>query len=131
MGIDSVDTALVQHDDLVRIANRRNTLGDNDGGSIFQILTEAFANGRVGSGIHRAGAVIQNDDFGLFQECSGNAETLLLAAGYVDAALAKIGVIALWERHDKIMGTGCFGGGDNFFVCGVFIAPFQIVFDCA
>ena len=35
MGIDSVDTALVQHDDLVRIANRRNTLGDNDGGSIF------------------------------------------------------------------------------------------------
>ena len=130
MGIDGVDTALVQHDDLIRIADRRYTLGNNDGGGILQVLTEALTNGRVGGGVHRAGAVIQNNNFGLFQECSGNAETLLLAAGYVDAALPQIGVIAFWEGHDKVMGTGRLGGSDDFFVRGILIAPFQIVFNC-
>ena len=131
VGIDGVDTALVQHDDFICIADGRYTLGDNDGGGILQILTEALTYGRVGSGVYRAGAVIQNDDFGLFQECSGNAETLLLAAGYIDAALSQVGVVALWEGHDKVMGTGSFGSGDDFFVCGILIAPFQIVPDRA
>ena len=43
---------------------------------------------------------------GFFQQCAGNAEALLLAAGDVVAALLDVGLVLVGEALDKFIGAG-------------------------
>ncbi len=57
--------------------------------------------------------VIENEDSGIEQQRARDGDTLLLPAGERDAALADPGIVAIRQRHDKIMDASDFGGGDD------------------
>ena len=64
----------------------------------------------VRRGIDGGGGVVQDQDAGLFQQCAGNAEALLLAAGDVVAALLDVGLVLVGEALDKFIGAGLLAG---------------------
>ena len=54
-----------------------------------------------------------------------------MAAGDIGAALAHLGVEAVGQRHDEIVGLGILGGLDHLLLSGVRAAPQQILADGA
>ena len=88
MGAGVHHPAVIHHHDQIRIHDGGDPLGNDQLGGVGQLRGESLPDLGVGGGVHGAGAVIQNQDLGLFQQRPGNAQTLLLAAGDIDAALS-------------------------------------------
>ena len=61
----------------------------------------------------------------------GDGDTLALAAGERDAALADAGVVAVAELGDEVMGVGGPGGGDNLGLGRVLASVADVVRDGA
>ena len=131
MVADRADAAAVHHDDAVGILHGSDALRNDDLGGLGNELTEPLADQGVGLGVHRAGGVVQDQHFGLFQQRAGNAQALLLAAGYVGAALLDPGVVLVGELLDEFVGLRQFAGLHHLSVGGVRVAPAQVVFDRA
>ena len=98
--------AVIQHQNDVRLLHRGDPLGDNQLGGAGNLLPEGLADHGVGLGIHGGGGVVQNQDFGLFQQRAGDAQPLLLSAGNIGAALLDVGIIAVGEAADKLVRAG-------------------------
>ena len=81
----------------------------------------------VRRGIDGGGGVVQDQDAGLFQQCAGNAEALLLAAGDVVAALLDVGLVLVGEALDKFIGACLLAGVLDLGVGGVGVAPAQVL----
>ena len=64
--------------------------------------------------------------FGFFQQRPGNAKTLFLPAGYIDAALPQISVISIRERLYKIVRLCRTAGLLDLLIGSIFISPAQI-----
>ena len=95
MCVESVDAAVVQHQDPVRGFHTGNTLGDDDLGGSGDLLCERRPDAGVRRGIHGAGGVIQDQDLRFFQEGPRYTETLLLSAGYIGAAPFDPGLVTV------------------------------------
>src|SRR5699024_9563314 len=104
-----MDPAVVQDNDLVSLHYGSNPLGDNDLRHMIQSGKRAAYPGLCG-GIHSAGGVVEDEYLRVFEKGSGNAEPLLLAAGYVYAALAKIGIQAFGHVPEKFVRAGFAAG---------------------
>ena len=65
------------------------------------------------------------------QQGSGDAQALLLAAGDVGAALLDVGVGALGEAVDELVGAGKVRCLADLVVGGVLVAPAQVLGDGA
>ena len=125
------DLSVLQHDDQVGVLHGSHALGDNQLGRFGDEGAETRADLRVRPGVHRAGAVVENQDLRLFQQRPGDAQPLLLAAGYVRSALFDPGVVFVGEILDKGIRLRQPAGLLDFLVRGVFIAPAQVVPDRA
>ena len=67
----------------------------------------------LGTGVERAGGLVQDQDARVLQDDAGDGDALLLAAGELVAALADDGVVALGQLHDAVVdGGGACGGVD-------------------
>ena len=62
----------------------------------------------VRPGIHRAGAVVQNQDLRFFQKGARDAKTLFLTARHIRAALVDWRIIFLREAVDEFSGLSDF-----------------------
>lgn len=98
------DTAVIQNQNLIRILQGRNTIGNNENCmvalQVFQLLLY------VGFcfHIHRGGGVVQNQYGRVLKQGAGQGNTLLLAAGKTDAAFPHNGVVAVRHSLDKVVG---------------------------
>ena len=72
-------------------------------GRVRDFLRECLADERIRLGIYRTGRVIQNEDLRLFQQRTRNAESLLLTAGNIRAALLNVGVIPIRQLLDEFI----------------------------
>ena len=95
--------AFVQHDDHIGVSDRRYALSYDDLRRSFQFFAERFSDLRFGRRINGARRIVQYQYFRLFQECSGNAQALLLSAGNVCAALVKLCFVSFRKRADKFV----------------------------
>ena len=125
------DLAVVEHDNAIRVHNGGDALGDDNFGGFGHGIPQRGADARVGGGIHGGGRVVKDNDLGLFQQRPGDAQPLLLAAGNVHAALAKIHIISPGQSADKFIRRGGLAGGGDFRVGGVGVAPAQVFFNGA
>ena len=123
------DHAVIHNHDQIGILHRCDTLSDNQLGSTGDFLPEGLADHSIGGGIHRGGRVVQNQNFRLLQQRTGNAQALLLTAGNIGTALLNAGIVAVGERGDKVVGAGKLTGMDQFFIGSLRIAPAQIFLD--
>ena len=106
MGAYVLHHAVVQDDDHIRVLHGGDPLGDDELGGAGDFLPEGLADHGVGAGVHGGGGVVQNEDLGLFQQRTGDAKPLLLTAGDVGAALLNVGVVAVGEALNELVGAG-------------------------
>ena len=97
------DAAVVEHEDAVGMLNGARTLRDDDLGRVGQVARQTLADKRVGLGVDGARGVVENEDLRALQQGARNAQTLLLAAGDVGAALFDVGVVLLREALDELV----------------------------
>src|SRR5699024_353341 len=91
-----MDPAVIQDNNLVSLHYGSNPLDDNDFRHMSQCGKRAAYPGLCG-GVHSAGGIVEDEYLRVPEKGSGNAEPLFLSAGYVHAALAKIGIQAFWH----------------------------------
>ena len=118
---------IIQYNDLIGIFYRRHTLSNDDLCGMGQALVKARSNFRIGSGIHRTGGIVKDQNLRFFQQRSGNAKALFLPAGNICTALLDISIIALREGLDKTIGFRQNTGLFHFFIGSIFIAPTQVI----
>ena len=131
MGAHGGDGAVFHDQDQVGFFHGCHTLGDDDLGGVGDLFPESLPDHGIGVGIHRGGGVVQDQDLGLFQQSTCDTQALLLTAGNVGAALFDVGVVAIGEAADEVIGAGQLTGMDHFFVGGVGIAPAEVILDGA
>ena len=109
MGADGVDLSVIHDDDLIRIHDRSDALGDDQLGHVLdggQLPADLGFRRRIDG----AGGIIENQNLRFFQKRTGDAETLLLAAGEIDTALLQPGIQSVWKMGDKFIGAGHMAG---------------------
>src|SRR5690554_6817212 len=100
------DLSFIKHVDLVRVANRRQAVGDNHGRAICADVFERALNRGLGLVVDRGGRLVEDKHRRVLEDCAGDRDALALAAGELLSAFTDKGVVALRERHDKIMRFG-------------------------
>ena len=106
MGALTGQDAVIQHQDPVRVHNRGNPLGNNEGCGVIGKLPDGMTQPGVGGEVQGGGRVIQNQNGGLTDQSPGNGETLPLAAGKIATALFHRRVQLIRLVLDKIRSLG-------------------------
>src|SRR5262249_40263858 len=91
------DFAVFQHQNLIRAADRRQTVRDDEGGPAPAQRLEAVLNQRLAFAIETRGRFVQNQDAGIRQDGSSDGDSLTLAAGKPHATLPNDRVVPLFE----------------------------------
>ena len=106
VGADVGEFAVFEDEDLVRLHQRRNPVGDEDDGGAAHPLFEGRPDFRVGLGVDRREGVVEDHDGRLLHQHPGNRDPLFLAAREGDPPFADDGVIAVREGVDGVVDAG-------------------------
>ncbi len=102
------DPAVVQHQDQVRIADGADPLGDDEHGALARPNepVERVADGRLGFGVDRRGAVVQDQQARIDQQGARDRQSLALATRQADAALADERLVPQGQFSDERVRLG-------------------------
>ena len=131
MGAHTHEMPVVQHQNLVCLAQGCRALGHEKHRGVPGKRPQGLAQRRVGGEVQRAGAVIQDEDIGLSHQGAGDGQPLALAAGEVPAALLHDLVEPQGLAPDKLGGLGGLQGVPEILVGGVLVAPEEVGADGA
>ena len=95
------ERAVIQHKDLIGILDGGRALRHQKYGDVRIVGADGLAQARVRGIVQRGGAVVQDENFGVAHERTGNGQALALAAGKVLAALRDRGVQTALAGRDK------------------------------
>ncbi len=126
-GIEPVDPSVFHDEDLIRVLNTGNPLGDDQLGGSRNLLGKSTPDLRVCGRVHGAGGIIQDQYLRIFQQRPGNAEPLFLAAGHVGPSLFDLGLVFVRELLNKFICTGLTACLHAFLLSGLFISPSQVI----
>ena len=118
----AIDPAFIQNKNTVGILYAGYTLGNDQLCRVWNLIPEGPTDICVGRCVDGARAVVEDQDLRLFQQGAGNAQTLLLTAGYIASSLLNVGVVSVREGADKIIGTGKAAGSLAFLIRGIRVA---------
>src|SRR5215813_1691782 len=104
------DLSLLHHHDHVGVANRRQSVSNDDGGAAARQLTEGPHDGIFGLRVQGARRLVHDENRRIFQERASEGDTLALAARKQGTALSNRGVIPRPEPHDELV-RACSAGG--------------------
>ena len=105
------DFAVVEDNDLIAVADRRETVGDHDAGDApFLDSTDQLI---FCLGIEGACRFVHDDDRGILGENAGDLQSLSLAAGHIPASLDDLPFIAIRSLHDIVVDLGVSGSHDD------------------
>ena len=126
MGALFGDEPLVEHDDAVGVAHRRQPVGDDHRGATPQRMFERFLHMRFVLVVEVAGGLVENHHRGVLQEQTGNGQPLLLATAHAVTALAHHGVVAIGQRIDHLEDTSATAGLVEFGIGGIGLGVAQV-----
>ena len=106
MSTDFGDLALVEDDESVSAAQRRQPVGNGEGRTagdesldrLLQLLLRGRVNGRS--------RLVENENLRIVKDRPGDGDTLLLAPGELVTALSDNGVVAVRFGDDELVGVG-------------------------
>ena len=127
MGAESVDLPVIHDNDPVAPLYTGDSLRDDQTRGVRNLLGKGTPDFGVCRRVYGAGAVIQYQDPGLPQKGSGDAQTLFLAAGDIGSALLDVCIVTFGHFPDKFIRAGQLACMPALLLCGVGIAPAQIV----
>ncbi len=88
-------TAVVEHDHLVGVDDRRQAVGNHEGRAADQRLRERPLHGDLALAVEVRGGFVQDHDLRLLQEQACDRQACLLTTGEPVAAIADDGVEAV------------------------------------
>src|SRR5215213_4756629 len=97
------DHPFFQHDDRVRLANRAQTMRDDDRRSSRHQPTEVVLNRALRFGVERARRLVENQHRRIVVDGTGDRNALLLAAGEREARLTDLCLVAKRQTHDEVV----------------------------
>ena len=100
------DPALVEDEDPVQRAHRREAVGDHDRGAPLHQPLHRLLDQRLRLRVEARGRLVQDQDRRIGQEGAGHGHALALAARQLHAALAHQGAVALGQAHDEVVRIG-------------------------
>ncbi|BCN67350.1 hypothetical protein RE943_08230 [Prescottella equi] len=103
MGAALGDPAMIQHRDLVGIADRREPVRDRDRRPATTDDVERGLHGSLGLVVECAGGLVEHQDPRVPQQGSCDRDALLLATGEPVTARADHGVVPVGKRHDQLV----------------------------
>lgn len=109
------------------ITNSRQAMGDGKGSTPMCQAFQRLLNQTFALIVQGGGRFIKNQDPGIFQENTGNADPLFLSAGQFNPAFADICIILLGQLADKLVRTCLLGGPYNFFSGSVRTAEGNVI----
>ena len=94
-------------------------------------MFDALLYQQLGFGVDAGCGLIQNEDGGIGNHGAGEGEELFLSDGQAAAPFAQLGVIALFQPHDEVVGVYRFGGGHDFLIRCIQLSVADVVPDGA
>ena len=108
------DAPLIEHDEFVRLPERRQPVRDRERRAPFHDPAQALLYRGLGLDVERAGRLVENQYRRVLYDCPRDGEALPLAARYRMPVLAYDRVVAVRRLHDKIMRVGDLARRDDF-----------------
>ena len=99
------DPAVVEHDDVPGAPDRREAVGDHDRRAAGQQPAQALLDPALGVDVDVRGRLVEHEDPRVGDQRAGEGDELALAGRELDAALADLGVVAVLERGDEVVGA--------------------------
>ena len=103
MGAALDDASVVEHEDLIGVADRGQAVRDRDRGAPPGQLVERKLHGALGLGVERGGGLVEDQYGRVAKDRARDRDALLLAAGEAIAALADGRVVAVGQRGDELV----------------------------
>ena len=101
--------SVLNDNQLIGIAEGGESVGDHNGGLSTGENAEGVLNQLFGFGIHGRGGFVQNQDLGITENGAGDGDSLPLSARKILEAKADLGMVAVRELDDEIVGARTFG----------------------
>ena len=92
---------MIEHEDVVRIRDGRQAVGNGDGGAPFLQPLQRAEDLLLGAGIQRTGRLVKQQDRRILHQRAGDGDALLLAARKLEAAFAHHRVEPLGQAPDQ------------------------------
>ena len=112
-GLRLDDPSVIEFDDLVGGAGEPRRVGDEDARAAAHQAVQALQHLVLAVGVERGGGLVEDDDRRVAQQRAGDADALALAAGQAGALGAELGVVAVGQALDELVGGGGLGGVDD------------------
>ena len=127
MGAGFGDLAILEYQDLVRVAHGRKAVGDHETGSALHKIQQRLLKCTFGASVDRAGGFVEHQQRRVRQCGSGNGQQLTLAEGQIVSAFGHDGVVAVGERPNEVVGIGQPGCIFDFGIGGIEAAKLDVV----
>ena len=121
------DTTLVENNDMVSVANRGETVRDHQSGAPFGEMGEGLMDQLFVDGVEMRRGLIKNEDGSIFEQRPGDGESLPLAAGKLNAALADHGIEGKRQLGDELMRVSALRGFLDGFIGGLRLGQAQVL----
>ncbi len=101
------DEAVLEDDDQIGVADRREAVGDHERGAPVQQAAERALDLLLGTDVDRARRLVEDQDARVGEQCACERDELALAEREPEAALAELGVVPVLELGDELVGADC------------------------
>ena len=91
------DPAVLEHDDQVGVADRREAVGDDERGAAVQQAAQRALDLALGADVDRARRLVEDQDARVGEQRARERDELALPEREAEAALAELGVVAVLE----------------------------------
>ena len=121
------DAAVVDIHDLIAVADRGQTVGDDERCSALQHRIEASLQCFLGLHVDTRGCLIENQNRRIGKQCSGKRDQLFLALAQHGTALAHLCLVAVRHFADEFVRTHGFACIDNLLQCRIEFSVTDVV----
>lgn len=118
MGALFNDTTLFDDDDLIRLEDGVEAVGDGEDGPSLHEAAGGFFEQGFGLRVEAGGGFVEDEEGGILEESTGEGKTLRLSAAETGSAFADDGLVFVGEGFDKVVQVRGSGGFDDFLVAG-------------
>ena len=125
------EVPLVEDDQAVRVAQRRETVRDGEGRAVLRELVDRVLDQLFRLGVERGGRFVEDQDLRVVDQRAGDRHSLTFTAGEGIALLADHCVVAVREIHDEVVRVRHLRRLDDFLVGGVGLRVLDVVADRA
>src|SRR5712691_3679715 len=112
------DASVLQHHDLVGIADGREAMGNHNGSTSLQDALQGTLDEHFRVGVDIRCGLVQDEDTGIADNGAGEAEQLSLANAQVHTTLGEGCIVALCQGHDEVVRPNRLGGGNPVRITG-------------